>query len=114
MNLEKRVFETLFKNKIDLSAQKIELSVMDAIDSKTSKANNELLAAARLAQQSIMGYEAAADLFAEAEFLANKAIPQAKELGAKALVKQLQSLLKAVAGRLKRTNSIASKIKSLL
>ena len=37
MNLEKRVFETLFKNKIDLSAQKIELSVMDDIDSKGSK-----------------------------------------------------------------------------
>ena len=114
MNLEKRVFETLFKNKIDLSAQKIELSVMDDIDSKTSKANNESLAGARLAQQSIAAYENAASLLGEAEFLANKAIPQAKDLGAKALVKQLQAVLKGVGSRLKRANTTASKIKSLL
>ena len=115
MNVEQRVFNKLFKeDKTDLSLNKIELGAIDDIDSKTSKANSESLSGARLAQQAIAAYESAANLYSQAEFIANKALPQAKDLGAKQLVKDLQSILKGVGGRLKRANSTASKIKSLI
>jgi hypothetical protein len=113
MNVEQRVFNSLFKEqKTELS--RVELAVIDDIDSKTSKANSESLQGAKLAQQAIAAYESAASFYSQAEFIANKALPQAKDLGAKQLVKQLQSVLKGVGGRLKRANSTAAKIKSLI
>ena len=113
MSLENRVFKTLFKeSKTELSADKIELAVIDDIDAKKSKASQESLNGSKLAQQSIAAYNSAADLYAEAESLANKAIPQAKDLGAKQLLKELQGKAKNISSDLKRVNKIADKIKS--
>ena len=115
MNVENRVFQKLFKEeKTELSAQKIELSVIDDIDSKKSKALSESLQGSKLAQQAVAAYNSSAQLYAEAESLANKAIPQAKDLGAKQLLKELQSKAKNIASDLKRASSTASKIKSII
>tara|TARA_R110000822_G_scaffold109524_2_gene239382 strand:- start:900 stop:1247 length:348 start_codon:yes stop_codon:yes gene_type:complete len=113
MSVENRVFSRLFKeDKTELSIAKVELSVIDDIDSKTSKAVQASLQGSKLAQQAIAAYNSAADLYAEADSLASRAIPQAKELGAKQLIKDLQSKSKGIGSNLKRANKSASSIKS--
>jgi hypothetical protein len=102
------------QNKTELAAQKIELAVIDDIDSKKSKALQESLNGFKLAQQAIASYNSASQLYAEAESIANKAIPQAKDLGAKQLLKELENKVKGIASDLKRNNSIAIKIKSII
>lgn len=91
----------------------IALSVIDDIDSKKSKANNKALSAAKLANKAKSEYADAAQLLAEAESLANKAIPQAKDLGAKALVKELQSLSKNLKSNIRRYNKNENALKNL-
>jgi isopentenyl diphosphate isomerase/L-lactate dehydrogenase-like FMN-dependent dehydrogenase len=113
MNVENRVFSRLFKeDKTELDTQKIKLSVIDDIDAKMSKALKESLNGSKLAKQSIAAYNSAAQLYAEAESLANKAIPQAKDLGANQLVKELQGNAKNISSDLKRASKTADKIKS--
>tara|TARA_R110000824_G_scaffold98305_2_gene234569 strand:- start:5603 stop:5950 length:348 start_codon:yes stop_codon:yes gene_type:complete len=115
MNVENRVFQTLFKEeKTELATQKIELAVIDDIDSKKSRALQESLQGSKLAQQAIASYNSAAQLYAEAESIANKAIPQAKDLGATALLKELQNKVKNIASDLKKSSSVASKIKAAI
>ena len=84
------------------------------MDAKTSKAVSESLNGYKLAQKAIASYESAADLYAEAESIGQKAIPQAQDLGAKALVKELKGKVKNAASTLKRANSTAAKMKSLI
>jgi hypothetical protein len=115
MNVENRVFQTLFNvKKSELESHNIELAIIDDIDSKKSRALQESLQAFKLAQQAIASYNSAAQLYAEAESIANKAIPQAKDLGATALLKELQNKVKNIASDLKRSSSIASKIKAAI
>jgi hypothetical protein len=113
MSVQRRISEMLFKeNKIQLESHRIQLSVIEDIDSKKSKAAQESLQGSKLAQQAIAAYNSASQLYAEAESLANKAIPQAKDLGATALLKELQNKVKNIASDLKRSSGIASKIKA--
>ena len=49
-----KIFTKLFKeDKTELTSQKVELSVIDDMDSKTSKALSESLQGSKLAQQAI-------------------------------------------------------------
>ena len=111
-NIEK-VYSKLPKVELaEVELSKVELSIIDDIESKKSKALSESLNASKLAQQSIAAYDSSAQLYAEAESLANRAIPQAKDLGAKQLVKELQNKIKNISSNLKRANATSKKIKS--
>ena len=111
-NIEK-VYSKLPKTELaEVELTKVELSIIDDIESKRSKALSESLNGSKFAQQSISSYDSAAQLYAEAESLANKAIPQAQELGAKQLVKELQGKVKNISSDLKRSNATSKKIKS--
>jgi len=114
MNIQSRVFKRLEEAaKIELATQKVELGVMDEADSLISKANNKSLEASKFVQNAQRSYSEASDLSARAETILSKALPQAKDLGAKQLVKQIQSFLKGASNRIKRFNKNESTLKSI-
>ena len=114
MNTQKEVFNKLFKeNKTELATQKVELGIIDDADSVISKANNKSLEAAKYVGLAIRSYSEAAQLSAQAENMLEKALPQAKDLGAKQLVKQIQGFIKGASGRIKRYNKNENTLKGV-
>ena len=114
MNTQSRVFKRLAEvEKVELSVQKVQLNAMDEADSLISKSNNKALEASKFVQYAQKAYSEASDLSARAETILSKALPQAKDLGAKQLVKQIQSFLKGASNRVKRYNKSESTLKSI-
>jgi len=113
-NTSNRVFNKIIREtKIELATQKVELGVIDEADSLISKANGKSLEASKFVQNAQRSYAEASDLSSRAETILSKALPQAKDLGAKQLVKQIQSFLKGTSNRIKRFNKNESTLKSI-
>ena len=114
MNTQREVFNKLFKEeKTELAEIKIELGIIDDADSIISKANSKSLEAAKYVGLSIRSYAEAAQLSAQAENMLQKALPQAKDLGAKQLVKQIQGFIKGASSRIKRYNKNENTLKAI-
>ena len=114
MNTQREVFNKLFKEeKTELAEIKIELGIIDDADSIISKATSKSLEASKFVQNAARSYAEAAQLTAQAESMLEKALPKAKDLGAKQLVKEIQSFIKGTSNRIKRFNKSESTLKAI-
>ena len=112
---QNRIHKKLFVGEDkEIKLSKIELSVIDDIDKETSKAVSSMLNGSKNAQRAIKEYNDAAQAYATAEGLASRALGQAKELGANQLSKEISKKISNLGRDLKRANSIAAKMKSLM
>lgn len=93
--------------------EKVEFAVADDVSKLHSKATDAALEADKLKQKAQAAYAEAAELSLQAETLAEKGVAAAKELGAKQLVKDLQSSAKYAKQRAKRYSQAESKLKAV-
>lgn len=103
--------EVLLKLK-SIRIERIDLSVLDDIDSLSSKALSSQLEGAKQAQRAAAAYQEANDAYARMDTLINKANQSAKELGATATIKQLASYSKTSNRNYKENQKKISTLKS--
>ena len=114
MSTKNRVFNKLAQaEKVELSAQRVALGIIDDADSFFTKANSKSLEGASFVQKAARSFAEAAQLTAEAESILQQALPKAKDLGAKSLVKEIQSFIRGASSRLKRYNKSENTLKGI-
>lgn len=114
MNTKQIAFNKIAKIKQELSAEKVELSLISDIDSAFDKAIASERGIAKQAQALELDAKSAANNY---EIVINKgknALQKAKELGADDLIRAIQSRIGDAEASKKEMESIVSKVKSFI